>query len=215
MLWLLACAVVAWLAGAAGWLWFCAGLRHQGARGRAGRIAVQLSGFALLAGTMAGSPLIALAGAAFPPSALFLMGRILRAPALAAELAPWALGGFLLAGLGGLLFLKWRGARPVWALGVALLAGTLAMVVAGELTSRRAMCAEAAKHGATAFMRNSFSWSLRHPRREYNFEVHALSQQDDVTRVWSYQHMRWDVIPPTVSQNIDAPPHRMVCPRQP
>lgn len=164
---------------------------------------------------MAGSPLIALAGAAFPPSALFLMGRILRAPALAAELAPWALGGFLLAGLGGLLFLKWRGARPVWALGVALLAGTLAMVVAGELTSRRAMCAEAAKHGATAFMRNSFSWSLRHPRREYNFEVHALSQQDDVTRVWSYQHMRWDVIPPTVSQNIDAPPHRMVCPRQP
>ncbi|SIN78813.1 hypothetical protein [Vannielia litorea] len=212
ILWLLASAALIWLACAAGWLWLSAGLRGEGLRGRAGRIAVQLSGFALLAGVLGGSPLVALAGAAFPPTALLLLDRILRAPELASALLPWALGGALAGGLLSGLFLWWRGARTTWALGLSLLAGTLAMTVSGEVISRRAMCSAAADHGATTVLRNSFSWSLRHPRRAFNFEVHGLTRHDEVTRIWSYRSVSWHALPETIARNIDVPPHRLPCP---
>ncbi|MGR3793802.1 hypothetical protein [Vannielia sp. SX4] len=209
--WLVASAAVIWLAGAAGWLWVCAGLRGDGLRGRAGRIAVQLSGLALLAGTLGGSPFIALAGAAFPPTALLLLTRVLSAPALATALLPWVLGAMLGAGLVAWVALRRRGAQPVWSLGIAFAAGTLAMIVSGEVISRNAMCNEAAAHGAATVSRNSFAWSLRHPRRAFNFEVHGMIRPEGGTRIWSYTRMAWEPLPETISRNIDPPSRSLSC----
>ncbi|MBY6151820.1 hypothetical protein KUV47_01235 [Vannielia litorea] len=139
------------------------------------------------------------------------MGRILSAPALAATLAPWVIGTTLAAGLGAIALLRFRGFSAIWAPGIALLAGTVSLVVVGDSLTLRAMCAEAAGHEASSFQRNSFSWSLRHPRRAFNFEVHALSDHEGTRRIWSYRDMAWVVLPPGVAGNIDPPRQQVAC----
>jgi hypothetical protein len=193
--------------GSFGWLWLCAGLRREGARGVAGRLAVQVSGLCLIYGLMRGQPMNGLFIAMFPPLAVIPVVQLVQFGEFAGQVlrsaAPYA-GAVLV------IFLAVRRLR-VWAVGAAGVALLLAGVILGDGISRAAMCEAAAAQGFASFQRNGLMWSLANAPREFQFDLHAKAEAGGQVLGWSYSAMGWYAVPDRAVRNVGSG-ERITCP---
>ena len=178
--------------GISGWLWLCAGFRSGGWRGVTGTLALQVSAVCLAYGLVRGRPLFALFTAMFPPLAVLEVARAGQYLEFIKTLT-WALVPY--AGVALVVCLAWRPLRR-WSLGITALGALVAALVVGDQISQDAMCRAAAKHGFSAFLRNSFGWSLANTLgiRELD-NLHAVATATDRPLGWSYAKMDWFVLP--------------------
>lgn len=183
----------------AAWLWLCGGLLRTGWRGIAGKLAVQASGLMLAYGCLRGSLWTGLFMALTAPlSAVLEIARLKAYTDLGATLAWQAAPAVAVVGAVSLALAPLR----IWAPGLALVAGLIAVLWQAEGISQRAMCETAARYGVTAFPRNAFLWSLANAPQEFQFEIHARLDAQGQRLGWSYRAMDWYVIPKGASDAV-------------
>ena len=186
--------------GICGWLWLCAGLRRDGWRGVAGRLAVQVSGLLLAYGLLRGQPTNGLFMAMFPPLGVISVVQLLPFEQFAGQVlraaAPYA-GAVLV------IFLA-VGRLRVWAIGAAGVVLLGAGVILGDGISRAAMCDAAAARGVASFQRNGLMWSLANAPQDFQFGLHAMALSGGQVLGWSYAEMGWYVVPERAAQNVGS-----------
>ncbi|WP_298362136.1 hypothetical protein [uncultured Litoreibacter sp.] len=145
--------------------------------------------------TLKGNFIAGVINALFPPIVLIsvryevLFLKFVSGPVAAAGCAALIVFALLVAA---------RGVIRRLSLGIAASLFLVIFLTLVEKKSREIMIAQALEIGATTLERHSFLWSLRNTPREFQLDVHAITQVNGDRYIWSYREQKFVKIPPTI-----------------
>jgi len=94
--------------------------------------------------------------------------------------------------------LRWR----KLSFGLALICGSIIFFSTAEKNSQLEMCRAAKQQGLTEIERYSFWRSFQNTPREFQFEIHAIANNQRGRWGWSYRELSFYFLKPTISADV-------------